>query len=425
MYLRGSKWSMRQRRKPVNWFMVIVLLLLISGMVYVDRVVVPTIPPPFLPTPTSTRDPESYVTEANDLFTQGKLIDSIDAYNNAIRIKPNDATIYVALARVQILAGKYDDAQTSAENALLLSPDNSMAMAVLGWAQDKKGNYSDADASLKNALKLDPNNGSAHAYYAFLLADMFSNNTGPYVDPIQPAIAESNAAISLSPGTLEAHWSRAKILEITGNREEAVSEYLAAININDKLPDLHLDLGVVYRAIGDIDKALEQYTLANTLNPTDYLASLYSSRALAAIGEYAKAIQYAQQAVNDSPTDPYLRGNLGVWLYKNFQWSEALDQLSLAVNGGKTQDGQTIPPQPLTSDDPRIGQYFYTYAILLAKNGRCGEALPVTAQILTVLPDDADAAYNAQYAQGLCQASLETPPASSTSTPAKTSTPTP
>ena len=96
---------MRQRRKPTNWFLVVVLLLLIAGMVYVDRVVVPTIPPPFVPTSTATRNPESYVTEAQGLFDQGKLLDAIDTYNQAIRIKPNDPTLYVALAQIQIFAG--------------------------------------------------------------------------------------------------------------------------------------------------------------------------------------------------------------------------------------------------------------------------------------------------------------------------------
>ncbi len=423
MYLRGSKWSMRQRRKPINWFLVIVLLLLITGMVYVDKVVVPTVPPPFAASLTPTRDPESYVTEAQDLVSQGKLLKAIDSYNEAIRIKPNDATLYTALARIQILSGNYNDALTNARNALLLNSNNSDAYAVLAWGLDKQGNYTDSDTAIKTALQLDPNNGIAHAYYAFLLGDMFQNSSGPYTDPIKLAGAESSAAIALAPNNLEAHWARGYILEITDNREQAIQEYLTAININDKIPDLHLDLGRTYKAVGDIDKAIQQYTLANTLNPSDYRASLFSSRALASIGEYAKAVQYGEQAVNDSPTDPYLRGNLGVWLYKNYQWPDALAQLTLTINGGQADDGQTIPPQQLTGDDPRIAQYFYTYAILLAKNNRCVEALPVTQQLLTSVPNDSDAVYNAQYVQGLCQASLGTASPAPTTTPRQTPSP--
>jgi tetratricopeptide (TPR) repeat protein len=423
MYLRGSKWSMRQRRKPTNWFLVIVLLLLIAGMVYFDRFVVPPLQQFILPTATPTRDPESYVTEADGLFNQGKFAKAIDTYTESIRISPSDPTIYVALARVQVFAGKYDDAVTNAQNALLLNPNNSMAMAVLAWAQDMKGDYTAADASIQEALKLDANNGNAHAYYAFLLGDLFQNNVGPYTDPIKTAGEESRVATSLAPNSLEAHWARGRILYLTANYEEAVSEFRTAIGINAFVPQLHLDLGVTYKGLSLINEAIKEYTLANTLNPSDYTPYLYSSRALGGIGSYAQAAQYAEQAVNDAPTIPYLRGNWGWWLYENGQFAEALTQLSLAVNGGQTDDGQAILPQPLTPDDIRIAQYYYIYALLLAKNDRCGDALPITQQLLNNVPDDADAVYNAKYVQGLCKASLGTPPAA-TGTPPKT-TPTP
>jgi tetratricopeptide (TPR) repeat protein len=151
MYLRGSKWSMTRKRRPINWFLVIILLLLIAIVTYIDRVIVPTIPPPFIPTSTATREPEAYVTEAQGLFDQGKLLQAIDVYNQAIRAKPDDPTIYIALARVQIFAGKYDEAQVNAENALLLDPNNSMAHTVRGAAQTQKGDYPNAEISTQTA----------------------------------------------------------------------------------------------------------------------------------------------------------------------------------------------------------------------------------------------------------------------------------
>ena len=252
---------------------------------------------------------------------------------------------------------------------------------------------------------------------------MDQSNTGPYSDPIKSAIAESNAAITLAPDSLEAHWARGFILQITGNYEQAIPEYLAAISRNGNIAQLHLELGATYKYVGDIDKAIQEYTRANTLNPTDPTASLYSSRAEGQIGEYGKAVQYAQQAVSDDPTDPYMRGNLGVWLYKQPNWVEALPQLDLAIHGGKTDDGQTIKPYPLIGGDARVAQYYYTYTILLAKYNRCSEALPITQLILTTVPNDADAVYNAQYAQGLCSASLGTPAPTPTATPKVTPTP--
>jgi tetratricopeptide (TPR) repeat protein len=414
---------MRRQRPRVNWFLIAVIVVLIAIVTYVDRFVLPTAASPFLPTPTATRDPESYATQAESLFNEGKLLQAIDTYLEAIRVNPGDPALYIALARVQIFAGKYDDALTDAENALLLNPDNSMAHAVRSWALIQKGDFQAADDSMNTALQLDPNNGPAHAYKAFLYGRMYETNEGPSVDPIQVAIEESNVAISLAPSNLEAHWARAYILLITGNYLEAIQQYQQAININGQIAEIHLELGTTYRALGVVsgdssqtNNAIQEYNTANTYNPSDFRPELYSSRALAGIAEWDKAIQYAESAVRDAPTDPYLHGNWGFMLYKKFEWPAAMEQLSLALYGGSTDDGQAILPLPPTgndtwsADDPWIASYYYVYALLLAQTGRCSDALPLTQTILDYFRADENAVYNAQEAQDLCAESSQSLP---------------
>ncbi len=414
---------MRHRRPKTNWFLVILVVILIAVVTYIDRFVLPTAQTPFMPTPTATRDPESYVTEAEGEFTNGKLLDAINSYLEAIRINPKDPTLYISLARVQIFAGKYDDALVNAENSLLLNSNSSMAQATRGWALTEKGDYTAADDSLQNALRLDPNNGLAHAYDAFLYGEMFENSTGPYVNPIQTAIDESRTATTLAPDSLEAHWARAYVYQLTGNQELAVQEYLAAININKNIAEIHLELGVTYKALGVIDQAIQQYTLAITLNPSDYLPELYSSRALESIGQYVQAEQYANAAVQDAPTDPYVRGNWGFMLYKNNQWPDAIAQFSLTINGGKTPDGQTIQPLTPTNNDTWVALYYYTYALVLAQSDRCSEALPLTQTILDAFRSNDIAVYNAKYAQDYCAKNIGTASPQGTSTVGTTPTP--
>ncbi|MBA4380106.1 MAG: hypothetical protein C0393_05410 [Anaerolinea sp.] len=408
MYLRGSKWSMKRRRQPINVFRIILLLLLVAIAVYINQVVVPGVPPPFVPTATATREPESYLTDAEGLFNQGKLLQAIAVYQDVIRIKPDDPAIYIALARVQVFAGHYKDAQKNAENALLLNPNNSMAHAVRGWALTQDKDYLAAEAAIKRALELDPNNGLAHAYYAELLGNMYLDSSGPF-DAITIAGEESRVATTLAPNSLEARRARAFILEITDNREQAVQEYQAAIAINGNIADLHLSLGRTYKAMGILDKAIAEFTLANTLNPSDPTPALYTSRAYAAVREDAKAAQYAEQAVKVAPTDPYLRGNWGVMLYRNLQWPEAIVQLSLAINGGVSEDNQPIKPLSLTGNDPRLTEYYFIYALVLARMNRCGEVLPVAQLILGSVPADDIAVYNAQESLRICQNNLLTP----------------
>jgi len=69
MYLRGSRWRMsKRRRRRSNPFFIVVLVALISAAVYVNQVVVPEVPPLFVPTPTPTRSPESFVNEGREAF---------------------------------------------------------------------------------------------------------------------------------------------------------------------------------------------------------------------------------------------------------------------------------------------------------------------------------------------------------------------
>ncbi len=407
---------MRQKRRRVNWFLVVVLVVLILIVSYVDRFIIPTVESPFIPTPTATREPESYIAEAEGLVAEGKFIQAIDVYNEAIRLDPDNAGLYIAIAQAQVFAGRYDEAVVSASNAQLLNPDNSMAYAVRGWALTRRGDLEEADTVLQEALRLDPTNGIAHAYYAILLGNMFEQEVGPYVDPIETAIDESNTAMALASDKLEALWARGYILLITGNLELAIQQYQAAIEINPNVSQIHLELGLVYRSLNLIDEAVQEYTLANTLNPSDPLPDLYSSRALAAVGRYSQAAQYAEDAVMDAPTDPYLRGNWGYMLYELNDWVAADEQFSLAIYGGLSEDGQTISPLPI-SGDTWVSRYYYIYAIALARLDRCGDMLSLTQVILAALPADEYAVFNSEYARSLCETNTSNPTAIPTASP--------
>ena len=408
MYLKGSKWSMNRRRRRPNWFRITILLLLIAAGVYIDSVIIPPMEPIGVPSPTPTRDPESYVTEAEALFNDGKLLPAIETYTDAIQARPDDPTVFISRARVQIYAGQYAEAQTSAEDALLLNPNNSMAHVMLAWALDFQGDYLAAESAIKRALELDPNNAMAHAVYTEILIDSYFLGSGTF-EGLELAVEESRVAQDLAPNSLEAHRARGLILEATGNYEEAIREFEAAIAINPNIANLHMSLGTNYRVMAVYDKAIEAFTRANTLNPSDPTPDLLISRTYATVGEYAKAVQYAEEARDDNPVDANLRGNLGVMYYRNFQWPEAMEQLKMVVAGGATEDNQPIEPIPL-ANDARIAEYYFTYGLVLARTNRCGEALQIAQQIQARIPTDEIAVANAQEMVIICQQNLAVSP---------------
>ena len=399
MYLKGSKWSMNKRRQRFNWFRILVLTLLIAAGLYLDRYVIPSTPSPFEATPTATRPPESYITEAGNLFQQGKLSQSIQAYQQAIAVQPNDPTSYVSLAEVQVFAGDYKDAQASAENALLLNPNNSMAHAMRAWSLDFQNDTVNAEISIKKALDLDSRNAVAHAFYAEILVDEGAES-------IPKAIDESKTAETLAPDTLITHRARGYVLEATGNYEEAVREYEAAVAINGNIPDLHIQLGINYSGLGIYDQAVQEYAKANALNPADALPDYLTSRTYSTVGEFTKARQYAETAVKDDPTNARYHGNLGVMDYHNALFSDAVKELTLAVKGGMTDDGHKVEAIDLTPGAPRVAEIYFTYALALAQMGRCGDTLQIAQIVEARVPTDNDSVASVNQAINICQQNL-------------------
>ncbi|MCI0553224.1 MAG: tetratricopeptide repeat protein [Anaerolineae bacterium] len=412
---------MNRRRKRPNYFGWTIFGLVVLFGYFFNQVYLPSQPNPFEATPTATRSPESYVTEAEALYEDGKLLQAIDAYQSAINTSPQDPLLYIAIARLQVWAGQYEEAQANAENALLLSPNNSMAYAVHAWALDfQVGKNGDALKSITKALEIDPNNALAHAYYAEILVD-----TGLF-DNYAKAADESRIAQVLAPDLLETHRARAYILSVTGeeNIETAIREYEAAIAINPNIAQLHIELGQSYRALQAYEKAITEFTRANTLNPTDYVPDLLISRTHATTGSYAQALQYAETAVKDNPIEANLRGNYGVMYYRNFFYDEALEQLALAVEGGRTEDGLVITGLPLT-DAPLVVEYYFTYGLALARRNQCGDALQIAQKVQTSVPDDENAVFAASEIIRICQEALDNPAVDTPTPGVEEVTPTP
>ena len=403
---------MTRRRKRPNIFGWTVLVLVLLFGYYLNQVYLPAQPNPFEATPTPTRSPESLRTEAESFFQQGKLLQAIDAYEQAISASPQDPALYIALARTQVFAGLPREAQANAENAILLSPNNSMAHAVRAWALDfQEGRNSEALEEIDKALTLDPNNAIAHSYRVEILIDSQS------FENIQKAIDVSKTALNLDANLLETRRARAYILEATQNYEEAIQYYRSAIEINPNLSILHMELGRNLRFVQVYEDAIKEFTLANTLNPSDPEPDYLISRTYATIGEYEKALQYAETSVNDAKTNPRFRGNYGVMFYRNFKYAEAIEQLSLAINGGKTEDSFPIQGMAL-NDDPRVQEFYFTYGLALARTNQCGKALPISQTLQSKYPPEAaEEDLNAQIVLEaaaaiieICQENLENPP---------------
>jgi len=354
------------------------------------------------------------------------LFQAIDAYQAAINASPQDPTLYVALARAQVWAGQYEEAQSNAENALLLNNNHAMAHAVHAWALDfQDGKNGKALEAIAEALKIDDRNAVIQAYYVEILVDSGFDNYAK-------AAEVSRVALALDNNIVETHRARGYLLNVTQNYDEAIREYDEAIKLNPKLAVLYMEQGQNYRAISAKDQAVQAFTMANTLNPLDPEPDYWISRTYATFGEYSKALQYADSAVQNSPGDARKRGNLGVMYYRNLLWTEAVQELGLAIFGGTTKDGVKVKGIPL-SNSALVAEYYFTFGLALARTNQCGEALQIVQELQSKVPTDEVAMDAANRTIEICQENLNNPaldtstlsPVEAPTSPAETETPLP
>jgi tetratricopeptide (TPR) repeat protein len=398
---------MSRKRKRTNPIRIIILVALVAGVVYFNQMVVPNTSPLFIPTATPTRSPESFVNEASDLIQKGRINQAIEIYKEAVKADPRNPAVYVTLARWQVLYGDYEGATENVQNALLLNPNHALAHAVMGWIKGKQGDFGGGQVEIDKSLDMDPNSALAYAYLAEIYKDKIDAgkediNTRDQIGPI------SKKALELDSSLLEVRRARGLVLEVTGNYEEAITEFEAAVATNENLPDLHLALGRNYNAAEIYDKAEYEFGRAIALQPDDAEAYAELARMYLKVGEFGKGTQYSEQAVQKNPEDPFLHSLVGSFYYKVGDYKTAIRSLRLAVNGGMTDDGVQVQGIPLDKTQASINIYS-RYGLSLAKAGQCGEALQVSQKIGEVIPDDADAVYNAQVMIDTCRELAQNP----------------
>jgi len=307
MYLRP-----RKRRRSNPWRVLFLLLLIAAGIYIYTLIQRQEIGSPFVPTPTPTRSAYSYRTEAQGLYLQGDLEGAIAAYERAIRVAPDDVTLYVPLTRLLVLEGRWKEAIEQAREAVTLAPDSASAWAVLGIAYDWNGQVPEAIDACQRAVELDPAYAEAYAYLAEAYAD-----AGRWYEAQEAA----QTALSLDPHSVDANRAYGWVLETMGNWSGAVEAYRRVLEIHPNLAYIYVDLGRNYQALADTANAIEAFRRAAELEPERVEALDQLGWTYYAIQEYDRAQAYLEQAIEVDPEYAPAYGHLATtfWVRRNYE----------------------------------------------------------------------------------------------------------
>jgi tetratricopeptide (TPR) repeat protein len=260
IYQRKNIFIRRDDTAIYRMFLFVVLIL--GGVWLIRSVMRGDVKPLFLPTPTPTRFATSYTLEGDAHFTAGQLDAAITAYNEAVRVEPNNAEVWAQLSRVQTystalliqqdeILARLDEAIASAEKATELNPDNSYAHAVYALSLNWKASYTQEDRERQSlltqsrqeserALLLDNTNTLALAFYAEVLVDQQQWSQAQL--QIEQALAQDSSL-------MDVHRVHAYVLESLGEYALAIEAYDRAIAIAPNLTFLYLRAGAGYRRL--------------------------------------------------------------------------------------------------------------------------------------------------------------------------------
>jgi len=434
-------------RKPQSNFYrmflwIIMILVLVWVLQQMDK---GEIKPLFQETPVPTRSAQSYALEGNANFSAGKLDDAIQAYQEAVRVDPNNADTWAKLARIQTYSSAFLitneqkkerllQALESARKAVELAPDDSTAHAILAFALDWNADTSiykddpqqiqkfltEAEGEAVRAQQLDNTNTLALAYYAEVLLDQQKWSQAEQI--ISLALQRPDA------DQMDVHRVNAYLLETLGQYNLAISEYDKAIALEPNFTFLYLRAGANYRVLASdmqnrqgedaarpiYEQSLEYFAKAKKINEligvNDPTPNLSIARTYSQLGEFFAAAQNVQAALKFEPTNPDIYGQLGVVFFRSRNYEGSIFSLQCATYGCKGEDSclgrgldQCYPdlnenPQEVGGAPiaPNTIVYYYTYGSVLAAlsrpaDNKCEKARQVLGDVRTELNRNPDA----------------------------------
>jgi tetratricopeptide (TPR) repeat protein len=158
------------------------------------------------------------------LSAEGRFLDALDAYRNALKSAPPDEVrrprVGVIMSALRV--AEFDLARQEAETLNRVDPTNPQSMTLYADALWSSGLFQEAEALYERALAASPNLARGHHGKAKALAAR---------SRLDDAMSEAQIALRLSPRDMEIHHTVGTIFERMHKYEEAAAAYSNYVNL--------------------------------------------------------------------------------------------------------------------------------------------------------------------------------------------------
>ncbi|GJM24484.1 MAG: hypothetical protein DHS20C16_08990 [Phycisphaerae bacterium] len=301
------------------------------------------------------------------LHRQERYAEAIEQYEQVLSIAPNYAEVHHDLAVCLFEQGAVDRAIERYRRAIEIKSDESEFHRSLGVALEAVGDLSGAMKSLNRAIELDPENAHAHSDLAKTLYGR---------GDLAAAIKGFRSALQLDPKSVIARNGLGVVLADTGDIDASIDEFLTCLQSEPANAEVHNSLANSYLKKRDFENALTHYRRAVDADPNYAVAHHNLAVLLASLKRMDEAIEHHLEAIRCEPNYLEARMNLANIFAGQQRFREAEAQLRKAI--------ESYPDAPAA---------YNNLATILRWQDRIDEAADVYANVVRLMPNDADAQY--------------------------------
>lgn len=204
-------------------------------------------------------DPAQLLKMGNDRSSQRRFAEARLLYEQATRLQPNSAEVWLALARTENWLGNLDGAIAAYEAALRLAPQTPNIRGWLGEICVHKGDYPAAFRWLNEEVTANPRNAWAHSLLGTL--GLRTGNSGNRDRGF-------STATSLDPNIAVARFQNGQFLQNERQHGRALTEFASAAAMNPRLPGPFYCAGTCCVVLGQKQAAIQWFERYLTMETT-------------------------------------------------------------------------------------------------------------------------------------------------------------
>jgi protein O-GlcNAc transferase len=238
---------------------------------------------------------------------QGRLEEARIAFEEALRLRPDDADTQNNLGIVFDLLGRRQEAINYYHRALQRKPDLVAAHYNLGVALMQSRRLPEAMASFERAIQLKPDHADAYNNLAIVLMEQ---------NRLEEAAICCQKALKADPKHAGVLTNLGNVHQRRNQLDLAVQCYLEALRINPKFAEAYNNLAKTYQDQRKLSAAIKNYETALELKP-DFAEAHYNlGNALRDAGQLEEAIKKYRHTLTLKQDFPFAHNNLGDALLK-------------------------------------------------------------------------------------------------------------